>query len=121
MKFLLLSLFVSYNAYSSDFDGCGEYEFKGILKIDKQAKSQMNFIVHDGTKSQMTFEFEKEDDIVKLSPFLNSQSYFKATIPKAMDGTKGVLRNLSGISKVFPDPLKNTDSGIKKIKSQKCD
>lgn len=52
---------------------------------------------------------------------VNSQSYFKGTIPKDMDGTKGILKNITGISKVFPDPLKNTDSGIKKIKSHKCD
>ena len=115
-----MSLLLSLSAYASDFDGCGDYEFKGILKLDKSFKNQMAYIVHEGTKSQMTFEFEKEEDIVKVSPFLNMQSAFTATVSKDMDGTKGVLKNVSAISKVFPDPLKNSDTGLKKIKTIKC-
>lgn len=120
MKYLLMSLLLSFSAYASDFDGCGEYEFKGVLKIDKDLKNQMAYVVHEGTKSQMIFEFENEEDIIRMSPFLNIQSAFTATVSKEMNGTKGAVKNVTGISKVFPDPLKNTDTGLKKIKPIKC-
>lgn len=120
MKYFLGSIFLfSFNVNAVLFEGCGEYSFKGIMKMDAESK-KMTYVVFQNTISQKVFEFADREDMVKLAPFLNIQTEFQAQILKEMDGTKGVLKNIKKIGRVFPDPLSGSDMELKKIKSLKC-
>lgn len=118
---VFLLLFASFNSYAQDFSGCGEYEFKGVLRHDDHVPFKMIYIVNENTKSQMIFNLQEMEDMKKLAIMVNLPSKFKASIPKMMDGTKGVLTFPSEIGRRLPDPLSSKDTGITKIKNFKCD
>jgi hypothetical protein len=107
--------------FSQEYQGCGEYLFKGILKDDKESPYKMNYVVNSKTKSEMIFEFSNESDLASLAILLDTPSSFKGKITKRMNGTKGVVKSPNEISKRFPDPLKSMDTGIFQIKAEKCD
>ena len=111
----VLNLLWSTTLFAQDFEGCGVYVFKGVLREDK-------YIVNEGTKSEMVFELADNQDFLNLSVFLNEPSTFKGRIIKQMDGTRGLLKGSSEISKRFPNPLDTSaDIGITKIKSSVCE
>lgn len=121
IKIILLLSFFSSHAFAQEFIGCGEYLFKGLLKMDEHSPFKMLYIVHEGTKSQMNFRLKEKDDAIKLALIIDIPSSFKASITKPMDGTSGVLSFPTEISRRFPDPLKSSSTGILKIKEMKCD
>ena len=111
---VFLFLIASINSYAQDFSGCGEYEFKGVLRHDDHVPFKMIYIVNENTKSQMIFNLQEMEDMKKIAIMVNLPS-------KLMDGTKGVLTFPSEIGRRLPDPLSSKDTGITKIKNFKCD
>lgn len=122
MKTMLFTIiFTIGTAFANNFEGCGTYEFTGILKEDQKAKNKISYYVHEGTKSQMIFEIPNTDDLSDLVLMMNTSSSFIGKITKPMDGTKGILTSPTKISRRFPDPLNSKSTGIKKISDEKCD
>lgn len=119
-KCLLVCLLLVGQASAQEFSGCGEYVFNGVLKHNDRSVFKMVYIVNEGTKSQMIFDFVERDDVMKLALMLNVPSSFKAKITRLMDGTKGVLSYPVDIDRRFLDPLSNKTSGLTKIKNLKC-
>jgi hypothetical protein len=121
IKYILLFLFFNCSTlYSQEFIGCGEYNFRGILREDQKAPLKMSYIVHESTKSELRFELVEKEDLLKLGVFVNTETMLKAKILNLMDGTKGELREISGISKRFPNPLVPNDTGIVRLQDIKC-
>ncbi|MBC7538449.1 MAG: hypothetical protein H7281_06490 [Bacteriovorax sp.] len=118
--FLLISLMSSSCLFAQEFSGCGEYLFKGILRHDEHAPLKMIYVVNEGTKSQLNFDLIEKDDVIKLALVLNLPTTITGNIEKPMDGTKGSLTMPTEIARRFPNPLKNNDTGITKIKIFKC-
>lgn len=125
MRFKFFSVFIlilfASAVYALEFEGCGEYLLKGILKTDSDSPYKMYYVVHPESKSQMTFQIIEKKDALKLAPMLNTPSSIKARITKMMDGTKGKISFPYEISNRFPDPLSSESTGIKKIKNLKCE
>lgn len=118
---IILTLSFLWNSilFANEFQGCGEYLFKGILKGDKGSPLLMTYLVHAGTISEMKFLLEKKD-LITLSPYANTPSSFKAKILKKMDQTLGTLVEPTEIASRFPNPLNNNDTGIRKLKDLDC-
>jgi hypothetical protein len=119
-KWIMLSFFITMNTYANGFDGCGEYQFRGVAKLLDQKSFKLIYVVNEGTKSQMIFDIKNQEDIDRLSPSLNRPSIFKGSILKIMDGTKGALEDPTAIGFRLPNPLAPNDTGITKISSKKC-
>lgn len=117
----LITLVFSFNAYSQDFSGCGEYLFKGVLRHDEQAPLKLKYVVNENTNSQMIFTLLEKEDVKKLAIMIDLPTTMKANITKPMDGTKGVITFPSEIGRRLPNPLVSKDTGITKIKNFKCD
>ncbi len=103
-----------------EFKGCGEYAFKGVLMLDSTAPLQMSYIVHQSTKSEMTFFIINQEDILKLNSFLKVPTALQAKILKKMDGTKGEIIGLTKISRRFPAPLGYPETELKLLKTLDC-
>jgi hypothetical protein len=121
IKIILLLILSSSQLFGQEFTGCGEYIFKGTLKYNEKAPFKIVYLVHEGSRSQMVFKLTEKEDLMKLALMVDLPSTFKASITKPMNGTNGFLSFPSEIARRFPDPLKNSDTGITKIKNIKCD
>lgn len=119
-SFFILMILFSANAFAQSFEGCGEYEFKGIVRKDKSAPLGLVYVVNEETRSQLNFPITSFAEIKKLSLFINQPTQFQAKILKNMDGTKGEFSDSVQIEKRFPNPLLSTDTGITRIKILKC-
>lgn len=119
-KWVMLSFFITLNANANNFEGCGEYQFRGIAKLVDQKSFKLIYVVNEGAKSQMIFDLKNQEDIERLTPSLNRPSVFVGSIYKKMDGTKGVLEGPTGIGFRLPNPLVPNDTGIKKLSEKKC-
>lgn len=114
--------FMSLSLNASDFKECGHYSFKGVLREDKKEKASFAYVVNEKTMSQMNFSFSDKKEMVKLVPLLDQPTTFTGLIATKMDGTKGVIKEVSAIEKRFPDPLNPAkDTGISFLKSSKCE
>ena len=121
IKFIFFfNIFFNFNLYADGFEGCGKYQFKGILREYKGAAFKMAYIVNEGTGSQMVFNLKTQENVYLLIPLLNKPSSFKGNILELMDGTLGAVDELSAISIRFPNPLSANDTGIKLIQPMKC-
>lgn len=123
-KISLLTFFAiaSFSLHASDFKECGYYTFKGVLRADKKDKASFIYIVNEKTMSQMSFSFSDKKEMMKLFPLLDKPTSFEGFISSKMDGTKGVIKEVSAIENRFPDPLNPAkDTGIHFIKSIKCE
>ena len=118
--FLLFLLFTQ-SVFANDFLGCGEYLIKGILRQDKSLKNFFYYSVLEQTQSEIKFTFKKTEDLGLILVMLNKPSQFKGKILTPLDGTKGVLQDLSQIDHRFPNPLSAKDTGIEKVKDLTCD
>ena len=118
---LLLSLLSSLSTYAAEFDTCGTYLIKGILREDLSAPKGLSYYVNEGSKSQMKFIITEMSDASSLLIVLDKESSFTGKILNHMNGTTGTVREASKISLRFPDPLNSESTGISKIKEESCD
>lgn len=122
IKLFILILLESFpSVYAQSFDGCGRYEFRGILKMDESTKFVPVYIVNAETASEMKFTFSTEDEGLKVAAMRNTPSKFEGIIPRKMDGTVGLVKMPGKISFRYPDPLNSNSTGIKKLSDEKCD
>lgn len=121
-KYLLFVLLICVeNSWAFGFQGCGEYNVKGVLRKKKEGHLGLVYIVNEGTKSQMSFSLKEKKDLFALMPLLDHPSQFKAEIASAMDGTKGFLKEVREISRRMPKPLEPAeDTGISLLLAKKC-
>lgn len=121
MKHLLclLSLLLPVYSYAQlDFDGCGIYEYKGIVKIREK---KMNLFVNEGTKSELMFFLTLKQE-AQLAPYLDKQVEGKIQIIKMMDGTRADQFRILDSKRAGIDPLNPLkNSFLKKIENQKCE
>lgn len=117
---MLMIIFSSSQLYAGGFEGCGEYLFKGVVKIHKTARGALNFTVNEDTKSQMEFLVTDKKELQKLGILIDVPIEFKAKILKKMDGTKGEFVEATEITNRLPNPLLSTDTGITKLRDLKC-
>jgi hypothetical protein len=117
----ILVTFFSFHSFASDFKGCGEYRIKGILRQDKSLKNFFYYSVLENTQSEMKFTIKKVEDLGRILVMLNKPSQFNGKILSLLDGTKGVLQDLSLIEDRFPKPLSPKDTGIEWLKEWPCE
>lgn len=121
MKIIVLMIaFSTSRLYAAGFVGCGEYTFKGVVRLHKTVKGALNFVVNEDTKSQMEFLVTDIKELQKLAILIDAPIEFKAKILKKMDGTKGEFVEATEISNRVPNPLLSTDTGITKLRDLKC-
>lgn len=121
MKIIVLMIaFSTSSLYAGGFVGCGEYTFKGVVRLHKTEKGALNFVVNEDTKSQMEFLVTDIKELQKLAILIDAPIEFKAKILKKMDGTKGEFIEATEISNRMPNPLLSTDTGITKLRDLKC-
>jgi hypothetical protein len=118
-KWILLStLLVSASGFSEEkpgFTQCGDYVVKGVLIQNTTDTTKVNpviYKVNQKTKSEMAFTF-KAEDLGLVSSYLDVPTTMKVKILKKMEGTKGEIAEVNGVSIRKPNPLDPySDSGI---------
>ncbi|MBT3235133.1 MAG: hypothetical protein HN353_04220 [Bdellovibrionales bacterium] len=100
MKIVLPLLLFTINALA-----CTEYEIKGRLISDPTAKFGAKVVIFEKTRSEIRLDLAIGDDFSRLKSFFGQTLHFKAYIPKALDGTKGVLTKPYNIQVVAPNPM----------------
>ena len=106
----------SWAAEKPGFAGCGDYVLKGVLVKNTGESSQSSpvlYQVNQKTQSQMQFTFQSAQDLLLVSSYLDVPTTMKVRILKKMDGTKGEIHEVNGVSIRKPNPLVPfSDSGI---------
>jgi hypothetical protein len=120
MKIILWQLLVILNVSASEFEGCGVYQLKGILRAKNNSFDKVVYVVNEGTKSQLIFELKKPETLSALFPLLNKPSSFIGKIIVPMNGTNGIVEDATKISFRLPNPLMPNDTGIEKQSSINC-
>lgn len=95
--------------------------FRGKLVEDPKTFYKVKYLVNEETQSSMNFSISEKDDFSKVGVFLNQPTMFKAKILKPMDGTIGLIKDISEIKLRYPNPLLHAgDTGIMKLSSIQC-
>lgn len=121
IKSFLTLLILSTGICSASFQGCGEYTLHGVLKKNKSSSFKMVYVVNEGSLSQMVFEFAKISEMYKVVPLLDKPTSINATVLKKMDGTKGILSDVTNLTKRYLNPLQKNEISLKKLKNLNCD
>ncbi len=80
---------------------CGTYLLTGKYVIKDK---KLVYVVYEKTKSELTFEILKREDIEQIASFLDKDTQIKADLIKR-DGTFGTLEKVEVVKRVAPDPL----------------
>lgn len=105
----------SFSEEKPGFTQCGDYVLKGVLVKNPSDTTKTNPVIYKvnlKTKSEMTFTFVASD-LGLVSSYLDVPTTMKVKILKKMEGTKGEIAEVNGVSIRKPNPVDPyTDSGI---------
>lgn len=104
------------------FSGCGEYLLKGVLvKNSIKEFPPVIYKVNAKSKSELQFTIKESADLSVISSYLDMPTEISAQIDKAMDGTKGEIRQITKLTLRRSNPLEPlSDSGIFLITPKNC-
>jgi hypothetical protein len=113
-----LSIALADQVEFTEFSKCGDYLVSGIIKLEAE-KLQFNFIVFQGSKSEIKIKVA-EADISRIAAYVNKSSIIKAQFIHPITNQLGEFKILDIQSKIA-DPLKGAkDSGFHLVKETAC-